>query len=56
MLYIGDETRDIRASQKAGINVAAATWGFNSLDALRSQNPTYLLDHPSDLLKVCQLR
>ncbi|MDP0491342.1 MAG: HAD hydrolase-like protein, partial [Verrucomicrobiota bacterium JB023] len=30
MLYVGDETRDIRASHKAGIHVAAATWGFNS--------------------------
>lgn len=56
MLYIGDETRDIRASQKAGINVAAATWGFNSPEALRRQNPTYLLEHPSDLLNVCQLK
>lgn len=50
VLYIGDEIRDIRASQKAGIDVAAVTWGFNSEKALRSSNPTYLFDRPSDLL------
>ena len=55
MLYVGDETRDIRASQKAGIHVAAATWGFNSTEALERQNPTYLLDTPQDLLKACEL-
>lgn len=55
MLYVGDETRDIRASQRAGIHVAAATWGFNSTEALRRQNPTFILDHPTDLLQACEL-
>ena len=55
MLYIGDETRDIRASQKAGIHVAAATWGFNSTEALKRQNPTFILDDPQELLRVCQI-
>ncbi|MEM9081225.1 MAG: HAD hydrolase-like protein [Verrucomicrobiota bacterium] len=55
MLYVGDETRDIRASQKAGIDVAAATWGFNSTAALTKHNPTYTLSSPHDLLKVCGL-
>lgn len=55
MLYIGDETRDIRAAQRAGVNVAAATWGFNSRAALLRQNPTYALEKPADLLNVCQI-
>ncbi len=55
MLYIGDETRDIRASQKAGIHVAAATWGFNSSSALIRQNPNYILESPQDLFKVCEI-
>ncbi|MGJ8723494.1 MAG: HAD-IA family hydrolase [Roseibacillus sp.] len=55
MLYVGDETRDIRASQKAGIHVAAATWGFNSPEALKRQNPTFMLDSPRDLLKACEI-
>lgn len=56
MLYVGDESRDIRASQKAGIHVAAATWGFNSQTALERQNPTHILQNPSDLLKVCNFQ
>jgi phosphoglycolate phosphatase len=55
MLYVGDETRDIRAAQKAGIHVAAATWGFNSLNSLEKQNPTHVLDSAQDLLKICEL-
>ncbi len=56
MLYIGDETRDIRASQKAGVHVAAATWGFNSPEALLRQNPTFMLEKPLDLLKICEIK
>ena len=56
ILYVGDETRDIRASQKAGVHVAAATWGFNSAETLKRQNPTFMLEKPSDLLKVCELQ
>ena len=55
MLYIGDETRDVRAAQRAGIHVAAASWGFNSPKALEKQNPTYNLLTPSDLLDVCEI-
>ena len=55
MLYVGDESRDIRASHKAGIHIAAATWGFNSQDTLERQSPTHLLQSPADLLKVCEI-
>jgi hypothetical protein len=33
-LYVGDEVRDIQAAHKAGVAVAAVTWGFNSRDLL----------------------
>lgn len=54
MLYIGDEIRDVKASKKAGIDVAAVTWGFNSRDSLAASQPTHLLDSPEELrsLKV----
>jgi phosphoglycolate phosphatase-like HAD superfamily hydrolase len=51
MLYVGDELRDIRASRKAGIRVAAVTWGFNSRESLAAEKPDYLLDHPEDFLR-----
>lgn len=52
MLYIGDELRDVKASQKAGIPVAAVTWGFNSRESLAAEKPSYLFDRPEDFLRL----
>jgi phosphoglycolate phosphatase-like HAD superfamily hydrolase len=52
MLYIGDELRDVKASQKADIPVAAVTWGFNSRESLAAEKPDYLFDHPADFLRL----
>jgi phosphoglycolate phosphatase len=52
MLYIGDELRDVKASQKAGIPIAAVTWGFNSRESLAASKPDYLFDRPSDFLRL----
>ncbi len=50
LLYIGDELRDVKASQKADVPVAAVSWGFNSRQSLAASKPTYLFDRPSDFL------
>ena len=52
VLYIGDELRDVRASQKAGVPIAAVTWGFNSRESLAVQDPDYLINQPSDFLRL----
>lgn len=52
LLYIGDEIRDIKASQKAGIPIAAVTWGFNSRESLAAEAPDYLFEQPSDFLRL----
>lgn len=52
MLYIGDELRDMKAAQKAGIPRAAVSWGFNSRESLEKSNPTHLIDHPHELLRL----
>lgn len=52
MLYIGDELRDVKASQKAGIPVAAVTWGFNSRESLAAESPDYLFHQPEDFLRL----
>jgi len=51
MIYIGDEYRDIIACKKAGVKIAAATWGYDTADFLSQNNPDFLLYSPSDLLK-----
>lgn len=50
--YIGDEIRDIRAAQKAGIRMVAVTWGFNSKKALARHRPDFLADKPRELIQI----
>lgn len=55
VLYIGDETRDVRAAKKAKVPVAAVTWGFNSAEILKDGRPDYVVQEPSQLLElICQ--
>jgi len=52
MVYVGDEIRDIRAARKAGIPVAAVTWGFNSPESLVAEAPTHVITIPDELLDL----
>jgi len=52
LLFIGDELRDVKAAQKAGIPIAAVTWGFNSRQSLAASAPDYLIDDPADFLRL----
>lgn len=52
LIYIGDETRDIRAAQCVQIPMAAVTWGLQSSTLLASYQPQHLLTHPQDLLPL----
>ena len=51
-IYIGDEVRDIKSAKKAGIPIAAVTFGFNSKEALEKESPDYLCDTPAELVKI----
>jgi phosphoglycolate phosphatase len=50
--YVGDEIRDIRAAQKAGVNSIAVSWGFNNAEALQQAGPDHLLRIPSELKEL----
>lgn len=50
VIYVGDETRDIRSARKSNIGSVAVGWGFNSQQVLVAHNPDYLLVEPSELL------
>ncbi|MGL4461235.1 MAG: HAD-IA family hydrolase [Planctomycetia bacterium] len=54
MLYVGDEVRDCEAAQKAGVDVAAVTWGMHTEELLLRYNPTFLVHRPDELLDVVQ--
>lgn len=51
IIYIGDETRDVEATQEVSIRMAAVTWGYNSSKVLSSLSPHYLFETPSQLLE-----
>jgi len=50
--YFGDESRDILASQKAGVKAAGVLWGFEGEVPLSAVNPDYLIRTPTELLKL----
>ena len=52
VIYIGDETRDIIAAQKAGIRTIAVTWGYNSRRALENHQPDFLIHSPQELYQL----
>lgn len=52
LLYVGDETRDIESCHKAGVDVVAVRWGYNTPRALERCNPTYMADHITDILTI----
>lgn len=52
VIYIGDETRDIVASHKCGIRIISVTWGFHTREVLKSYNPDFVAEAPSDILRI----
>lgn len=52
MVYIGDETRDIEAAQRAKIPIIAVGWGYNSERVLRALQPDQFVEFPSELLAM----
>lgn len=51
-IYIGDETRDIQAAKKAGVQSGAVLWGFEGEILLKKVNPDYVFKSPKDILKI----
>ncbi|MEO0796918.1 MAG: HAD hydrolase-like protein [Verrucomicrobiota bacterium] len=52
MAYVGDETRDVRAAQKALVRSVGVTWGFNRYEAIAKEKPYDICENPIDLLKL----
>jgi len=52
VVYVGDEVRDLEASQKAGVLSVAVTWGFSTKEILMSHKPTYIVYKASDITQI----
>jgi len=50
-IYIGDEIRDVQASQKIGLPVGAVAWGYNAADALAALTPTMMFNNLEEILE-----
>lgn len=50
VLYVGDELRDIEAAKKAGVKVAAVTWGFHKPELLRTGGPDFVVGDAGELM------
>jgi phosphoglycolate phosphatase len=48
-VYVGDESRDVAACKKAGIEIVSVSWGWDSRDVLELVNPQHLVDTPAEL-------
>lgn len=55
VIYVGDETRDIRSARKSQIPVIAVSWGFNAAEILNEHQPDYLVNNPAELLGAIAL-
>lgn len=51
-MIIGDSTHDIHAGKHAGIGTCAVTYGYRNADLLKQENPDFMIDKMSELLKV----
>jgi phosphoglycolate phosphatase-like HAD superfamily hydrolase len=51
-LMIGDALSDLTAGRKAGVITVAVTWGFQPREKLAEGEPDYLVDQPSEILKI----
>jgi phosphoglycolate phosphatase len=52
VLSIGDETRDIEAAHRAGIDSGAVTWGYARPEILEAHRPTFLFSSMQDIPRV----
>lgn len=54
-LYVGDEVRDVEAAKKAGVAVAAVTWGFHAEALLRDSRPDHVVTEPGQLAELVRV-
>jgi phosphoglycolate phosphatase len=52
VLYVGDEVRDVEAAKRAGVAVAAVTWGFHAEALLRASGADHVVTDPRQLLEL----
>jgi pyrophosphatase PpaX len=52
VLYVGDTEQDVLCGQAAQVDTCAVTYGFRTAKYLKSLNPTFIIDHFSDIISI----
>lgn len=52
IFYVGDEIRDIDAAKKTRIKMIAVSWGFNTIEALKKENPDFTAETPKQIQNI----
>lgn len=54
-LMIGDSNVDMQTANRANIEGCGVSWGFRSIEELKSQNPTYIINEATDILSILNI-
>ncbi len=52
IIYIGDSLVDAETAKAADATLVLCTWGFCTEEQLKTANPNYIINHPSELLNI----
>jgi phosphoglycolate phosphatase-like HAD superfamily hydrolase len=52
---IGDSELDVLCGKSAGAKTCAVTYGYRNAEALKKENPDYLISDISELIKILNL-
>lgn len=54
VFMIGDSLSDIRSAREASVTSIAVIWGHQSLEKLKTGDPDYVIDSPSQLIEIIE--
>lgn len=52
VVYVGDEPRDVVASNKAGVKVIGVLWGLGGAEGFEKDTPDFSAKKPEEILKI----
>ncbi len=55
-LYVGDSSIDMHTAANAGVTACGVTWGFRPRSELETCKPGYIVDRPSEILRILKLK
>lgn len=54
VVYVGDETRDIKAARKSKVRIISVAWGLHSAENLLNHKPDHLVRLPEEIVGIAK--